>query len=558
MTTTVDLKLTGAQVLNVFSRQFEPLTLWITGGQIISNQLDANLEATKTIDLTGKWVVPGLIDAHVHMESALVSPSEFGQVVLNHGVTTIVTDPHELANVTGIDGITYLIQDARQTPLDVQFMLPSSVPCVPFDHNGATLSAADLADLYAYPEVNGLAEVMDYPGIVRHDADLLQKIQDARRHGDHVDGHAAGYSEAMLNQLAGAGIDTDHECVSVAEAEARLRAGMAVFLRQGSVENDLLNTIGAVTEANAHRFAFCTDDKTISDLVHEGSIDHNVRLAIQSGMRPALAYTLASYNAAQIHRLWNRGALSAGYLADLVVLDNPEAVTINRVMKNGQWVTAESVTKPLAFTQNTMHHHVQLADLQLPLHGQPVHVMTIEPNHITTGHDLAALPKTPNFEADLTNDLLKMVVVERHRRLGTVGLGLVHGFQLTSGAVATSIAHDAHNIVAFGTSDADILLAIQQITATNGGIAVVNQGQVLASMPLAIGGILSDQPYATVSQQLTSLTAAYQSLSTADPFDPFITLSFLTLPVIPTLKLTDQGLYDVERGQFIPLEVDEP
>lgn len=294
MTKTVEMVITGAQVLNVYTREFEATSLWIDHGRIISNLRDEPYIAAQHVDATGQWIVPGMIDAHVHMESSMVAPSELGKVLLQHGVTTIATDPHELANVAGIAGIQYLIDDARQTPLDVCFMLPSSVPCVPFDDNGATLHAADLRPLYQQSEVRGLAEVMDYGAVARGDTDTLAKISDAYAYGYHADGHAAGLNAHQLNVMRNAGLDTDHECMTVAEAQNRVRAGMAVFLREGTVERDVLPTIGAVTEANASRFAFCTDDKTISDLLTEGSIDYNVRLAMQSGMRPELAYTLAS------------------------------------------------------------------------------------------------------------------------------------------------------------------------------------------------------------------------------------------------------------------------
>ncbi|CAM3046557.1 adenine deaminase [Lactiplantibacillus plajomi] len=551
---TVDMVITGAQVLNVFTRKFELTSLWIDDGRIISNLTDEPYQARQTVDARGQWIVPGMIDAHVHMESSMVAPSELGKVLLRHGVTAIVTDPHELANVAGIAGIEYLIQDARQTPLDVFFMLPSSVPCVPFDDNGATLHAADLRPLYAEPEVRGLAEVMDYGAVARGDRDTLAKIHDAYANGGHADGHAAGLDPHQLTVMVNAGLDTDHECSTVKEALDRVRAGMRVFLREGTVERDVLATVGAVTTANADRFAFCTDDKTITDLMAEGSIDYNVKLAIQAGLQPALAYTLASYNAAQAHRLSDRGSLSAGQRADLVVLTDPANVTIAKTMKDGRWVTHEPVSTPLPFTATRVRHHATIADFKLPITTERVNVIGIQPNHIETDHLVKRLAPTANFEADVDQDVLKMVVVERHHDTGKVGVGLVHGFQMTHGAVAGTVAHDAHNIVAVGTSDAAIMRAIDQITRTNGGIAVADEQRVLATMPLAVGGLLSNGSYLQASQQLTALRTAYQQ-SCAQPvtFDPFITLSFLTLPVIPTLKLTARGLFDYEQFDFIPV-----
>jgi len=557
VTKTIAMVITGAQVLNVFTREFEATSLWIDQGRVISNLKTAPYQAREQVDATGKWIVPGMIDAHVHMESAMVAPSELGQVLLQHGVTAIATDPHELANVAGVDGIQYLIDDARQTPLDVFFMLPSSVPCVPFDDNGATLHAADLRPLYDQPEVRGLAEVMDYGAVARGDDDLMAKIQDANRCGYHADGHAAGLNAQQLMVMRQAGLDTDHECTTVSEALARVKAGMYVFLREGTVERDLRATIGAVTEANASRFAFCTDDKTIADLLTAGSIDYNVKLAIASGIRPALAYTMASYHAAQAHRLTDRGSLTPGQLADLVILDDLNQVKIQRTMKGGQWVAKTATTQPRPFTATKIRQRACLADLNLPLTTGRVHVIGVQPNHIETTPLIKSVPVVAGeFAADLNQDILKMVVVERHHQTGRVGVGLVHGFQLKHGAVASSIAHDSHNIVAVGTSDAAILRAIKQIAQTDGGIAVTDDQQVTTNLPLAIGGLLSTQPYRTVANQLAAIRTAYDGLCEQPlPFDPFITLSFLTLPVIPTLKLTDRGLFDYDSFAFIPVEL---
>lgn len=553
----VDMVITGAQVLNVFTREFEATSLWINDGHIISNLQDEPYTAKTTVDASGKWLVPGMIDAHVHMESSMVAPSELGKVLLKHGVTAIATDPHELANVAGVAGIQYLIDDARQTPLDVFFMLPSSVPCVPFDDNGATLHAADLRPLYNQPEVRGLAEVMDYGAVERGDQDILAKIRDANAHGYHADGHAAGLNPHQLNVMCNAGLDTDHECCTVEEALNRVKAGMYVFLREGTVERDVLATLGAVNEANASRFAFCTDDKTIADLMTEGSIDYNVKLAIQNGMRPALAYTLASYNAAQAHRLNDRGSLTAGQLADLVMLDDVDQVKISQTMKNGRWVAAESETKPLPFTATRIQQHATLADFKLPLTTGKVNVIGVQPNHIETDHLIKQVtPDNGEFQADLKQDILKMVVVERHHNTGKVGVGLVHGFQLKHGAVAGSVAHDAHNIVAVGTDDLAILRAINQITKTDGGIAVSDDEQILATMPLAIGGLLSAESYATAAEQLGTIKTAYNQIcDNPIQYDPFITLSFLTLPVIPTIKLTARGLFDYDTFDFTPVEI---
>lgn len=558
---TVAMVLTGARVLNVYTGEFEQTNLWLDQGKVVSRLPHPDLIARETVELTGQYVVPGFIDAHVHVESALVAPSEIGHILLQHGVTTIVADPHELANVAGVAGIEYMIKDARQTPLDIRYMLPSSVPCVPFDNNGATLHAADLAPLYQYPEVNGLAEVMDYGAVARDDADTMAKVRDAYAHGHHADGHAAGLTAEQIEIMRAHGMDTDHESATVADVLARVDAGMYVFLREGTVERDIANTIGAVTPRNADRFAFCTDDKTIGDLMGEGSIDHNIRLAIKYGLPAELAYTMAANNAARAHRLTDRGALIPGQLADLVVVSDLDQVDISRVMKSGEWVAgadkvATESTTPLPFTATQLHHHVQSSDLRLPLvSGADVHVIGVQPNHITTDHLHAHVtPQNGEFVPDVAHDLLKMVVVERHHDTGNVGVGIVHGFGIRSGAIASSVAHDAHNIVAVGTDDQAIMNAIAAITETDGGQSVATADGVVANLPLPIGGILSDQPFAVVARQMRALRAAYDQVSGGVDFDPFITLSFLTLPVIPTLKLTDQGLFDFDQFGFIPVE----
>lgn len=548
----------NGRILNVFSRQFESKTLWIDHGMIVASG-NAALEAVEIIDVHNAYIVPGMIDAHVHIESSMVAPSELGKVLLKKGITAIVTDPHEIANVCGVAGIKYMLDDAAQTPLDIFFMLPSSVPCTPFEHNGATLEAQDLYPLYQYKEVNGLAEVMDYPAVARRDPKMMRKIHDAQHLGYHVDGHGSGLNSAQLDVYRQVGIDTDHECTSAEDAQRRLTAGFYVFLREGSVERDLQHTIEIVNEGNAQRFALCTDDKLINDIVAEGSVDYCVRLAIAKGIRAETAYTMASYNAACAHKLDTLGALSTGYQADLLVVEDLQKAIVKKTMKRGRWV-AESSSAPLPFKRNTVRHHLKLSDLKLPLSNPYCNVIGIKPNHIVTEHLKQKVSCTNGFFVDdPQQDIAKMVVVERHHDLGTFGIGLVHGFSLQSGAIATTVAHDSHNIVAVGTDDASIYAAIEEITVCGGGIAVASQGSISACMPLKLAGLMSDKPYTEAARDLENIMNAYRKISNpqAVSFNPFITLSFLTLPVIPSLKLTDQGLYDFDQGKFIDVEIAE-
>ncbi|KRL75259.1 adenine deaminase [Secundilactobacillus paracollinoides DSM 15502 = JCM 11969] len=545
----------------MFNRTFELKTVGITNGVITQVEAPSvHLDADQYQDLSGNYLVPGFIDAHMHIESAMVAPSELGKVLLQHGETSIVADPHEIANVCGVPGINYMLRDAKQTPLDIFYMLPSSVPCTTISHNGASLPAVALKPLYQREGVHGLAEVMDYPAVESQQADTMQKIHDAQAAGYHADGHGAGLTYDQLQVFKRAGISNDHECTTLQEAQDRLNAGLNVFLREGSVERDLENTIGIVTEANAQRFSFCTDDKTISDILNEGAIDRNIRLAIKAGINPATAYTMASYNAAQAQQLTAKGAIVAGGDADLVVISDLAEVTIEKTMKAGQWIQmSESKTTP--FNRQTVHHHFKLKDLVLRLASETCNVIGVKPNHIETEHLQCEVPlENGEFTGDTIQDILKIVVVERHHELGTSSVGLVKGFSIKNGAVATTIAHDDHNIVAVGTDDASIYAAIMRITETNGGIAVAQNGTVIADMPLTIAGLMSDKPYAEAAADLNHLFEAYQVIADKQSlaFDPFITLSFLTLPVIPTIKMTDQGLYDFEQGTFIGITCREP
>ncbi|MBW1605116.1 adenine deaminase [Lactobacillus sp. Sy-1] len=554
---TVDLLVQGANILNVFARRFEPNQLWIDHGRIVATG-DQPLTAKKTYDAEQQYVVPGFIDSHVHVESSLVVPSELAKVILPKGTTTIFTDPHEIANVVGIPGVQYMINDARQTPLSVNVMLPSSVPATPFENNGATLDADSLRPLYDEPEVKGLAEVMDYPAVLNREPGIMQKINDALSLGYQVDGHGAGFTRTMLDTYRQVGINTDHESVDMQQIKDRLAEGFNIFLREGTVERDLLNTIPVVNEGNAHQFSFCTDDKFVNTILEEGGIDHCIRLAIQSGIRPETAYTMASYNAAIAHRITNLGSLATNAVADLIVIGDPYKVDIQRVMKDGKFITeADLQTKPLKFSANTMHHHVNKTDLVLPLKGEhPIcNVIGIQNNHIETDHLIQEVPVADgHFIADLDHDVLKMVVVERHHDLGTVGVGLVHGFNLKAGAVATTIAHDSHNLVVVGTNDDAIYRAIQEVTEVGGGISVVDDQKPLATMPLSVAGLMSSQDWKSASAGLTAVTKAYHQISEPIDFNPFITLSFLTLTVIPTIKLTDQGLYDFANQKFIHVQ----
>ncbi|MBC1359716.1 adenine deaminase [Listeria booriae] len=556
-----DVVIKNGRIVNVFSGEIYDGDVAIKSGYIVG--IGEFNEAAEMIDANGQFIVPGFIDAHVHVESAMVPPSEFARVLLPNGVTTIVTDPHEIANVAGAKGIEFMLDDAATSPLDMYVMLPSSVPATPFEHNGATLAASDLRPLYQHEKVIGLAEVMDFPSVAAGHADMLQKIVDAEKHGGRIDGHGAGLSKADLNNYLAVGIRTDHESTTADEAMDRLRAGMFVMLREGTVGRDLLQTLPAVTAKNSHRFCFCTDDKLIDDLLEEGSINYNVRLAIANGIDPVTAIQMATINAATCHKLPRIGAVAAGYQADILFLRDLETVTITKVMKRGQVVVADGIREEFRFEKTevpfgspAIRHTLTLADLELRLASEKANVIGMQPNSLFTEHLVEQIVARDGvFQVSTENDQLKMVVVERHKGTGCVGVGIVKGFGIQHGAIATTVAHDSHNIVAVGSSDADIMLAIRHITELGGGIAVVHDGKVAADLALPIAGLLSVEPYEQIQKRLELLNHAFHDISAAEGFDPFLTLSFLTLPVIPQLKLTDQGLFDFSRFGFIEVGV---
>ncbi len=548
----VDLKITSQHVLNVFTRTFEPNILWINQGKIVATGEQEDFTANQTLDYSDKYLVPGFIDAHVHIESSLVRPSEFGKVLLQQGTTSIFADPHEIANVYGTRGIDFMLEDAKKTQLNTFIMLPSCVPCTSFEHNYEKLDAKKLRSYYQTPNVCGLAEIMDYPAVASKDADMLEKINDCLANHRQIDGHGAGLNRQQLDIFQQNHITTDHECSTPEQALERIKLGFYVFLREGTVERDLENIINVVNESNAQRFAFCTDDKLISSLLEEGGINYCIKLAIQHGIRPETAYTMASYNAANAHHLSNLGALSSSFNADIVVLDDYQNVSIHSVIKDGEIINSTESHASNANCPSSMNFSITPNQLELKMQSSKANIIGVIPNHIDTKHLIEDVTVENNlFVPDTSKDQLKIVVVERHHHLNTVGVGIVKGFKLQQGAIASTIAHDSHNLIAVGTNDQAILNAILHLKEIDGGITVFDDQKELASMPLSIGGLMSDKPYQEANTDLKNVQDAYRSISQEIKFDPFITLSFLALPVIPTLKITDQGLYDFDQQKFI-------
>jgi adenine deaminase len=558
-----DIVIKNGKIMDVYNHEWIYEDIAITDGVIVGL---GQYEGEETIDAEGQIIVPGFIDGHVHIESSMVTPIEFAKAVLPNGVTTIITDPHEIANVSGQEGIKFMIEQARQTPLNIHFMLPSSVPAASFERSGAVLRAADLKPFYEEKEVLGLAEVMDYVSVEQGEADMVNKLLDARSAGKRIDGHLAGLSTDLINIYRTALVLTDHEVTTKEEALDRIRRGMYVMMREGSVAKNTLKVLPAVNEKNARRFFFCTDDKHVDDLLSEGSVNHQVKMAIQAGLDPFLAYQLGSLNAAECYGLDTKGAIAPGFDADLLFISDVENVTVTKTMVKGQTVAEDNkavgqaqvhtlTPDPALLDSVNLAAPLSEQDFHMPINPQQqMNVIQIIPNQLETRLVSVPAPEAHIFQPDIELDLLKIAVVERHKGLKETGLGIVKGFGLKSGAIATTISHDSHNIIAVGTNDADIAAAVNKLQEIGGGLTVIKDGEELHSVPLPIAGLLSDQSAELVNQSLMTLHEKLSFIGFKDRFNPFLTLSFLALPVIPDIKMTTTGLFDVKSFQHIALQ----
>ncbi|MED3561940.1 adenine deaminase [Bacillus xiapuensis] len=556
-----DLVIKNGKIIDVFNQEIIAGDLAIKDGLFVGI---GDYEGIEIIDAGNRYICPGFIDAHVHIESSMVTPTEFAKAVLPHGVTTVIADPHEIANVSGIQGIQFMLDNSENLPLDVKIMLPSCVPATPFENSGAELLAEDLKDFYQHERVLGLAEVMDYPSLQNADDHIMDKILQTNEHKRPIDGHLAGLDKTAINIYRTAGIRTDHECTTATEALDRIRRGMYVMIREGSAAKNLTALIPAVNQHNARRFMFCTDDKHLDEIVEEGSIDHHVRMAIREGMSPLLAIQIASLNAAECYGLHQKGAIAPGYKADFLLLDDLETVNISEVYVSGKLTGRNGIYAgdslkaydPEETLTKTVHiPEILEKDFQIPI-GETIsaNVIGIIPNSIVTKKlEEKVQVIDGNFVPSLEKDQLKLAVVERHKNTGNIGLGIVKGFGFTNGAIATTIAHDSHNIVAVGANDRDLLAAIREIKELNGGCVVIKDGKVIAALSLPIGGLMSEKSFLTIHQKLKKINEALVQIGFNGNYNPFLTLSFLTLPVIPELKLTDLGLFDV--GTFQHIEV---
>lgn len=544
-----DLVLKNAKYLNVFSNEF------LCGDIAVANGLIAGVgkyDGKTEIDVSGKLVLPGFIDAHIHLESSMVTPAEFAKAVVAHGTTTVITDPHEITNVMGIDGVEYMIQASQNLPIDVHFMMPSCVPATEIDESGAELDCKDI-DLYLdNKKVLGLAEMMNYVGVINGDKNVLSKIVTSQAHHKKIDGHAPELSGNDLNAYIAAGVYSDHECSTFENALEKLRKGQFIMIREGTAAHNLKALMPLLTQQYYSRCMFATDDKHPSDLLHGGHIDYIVKQALKNGADPIVALKTATHHAARYFLLNNKGAIASGYLADIVVVDNLEDFNVETVFKRGKLVfdgevkdfSAPTVDEKLAEKCFDTFHLDNVTPSSFKVDGKLGLIGLV-------GGELLTRNLGTADKIDVENDILKIACIERHKGTNHIGVGYVKGYSLKSGAVATSVAHDSHNIITVGCNDDDIAVAVNAIKDSKGGIAVVENGKIKALLELPIAGLMSDEPLTTVNEKLENAKSSAYELGADKSIDPFMTLSFLSLPVIPSLRITTKGVFDAENWKML-------
>lgn len=544
-----DLVLKNAKYLNVFSNEF------LCGDIAVANGLIAGVgkyDGKTEIDVSGKLVLPGFIDAHIHLESSMVTPAEFAKAVVAHGTTTVITDPHEITNVMGIDGVEYMIQASQNLPIDVHFMMPSCVPATEIDESSAELDCKDI-DLYLdNKKVLGLAEMMNYVGVINGDKNVLSKIVTSQAHHKKIDGHAPELSGNDLNAYIAAGVYSDHECSTFENALEKLRKGQFIMIREGTAAHNLKALMPLLTQQYYSRCMFATDDKHPSDLLYGGHIDYIVKQALKNGADPIVALKTATHHAARYFLLNNKGAIASGYLADIVVVDNLEDFNVETVFKCGKLVfdgevkdfSAPTVDEKLAEKCFDTFHLDSVTPSSFKIDGKLGLIGLV-------GGELLTRNLGTADKIDVENDILKIACIERHKGTNHIGVGYVKGYSLKSGAVATSVAHDSHNIITVGCNDDDIAVAVNAIKDSKGGIAVVENGKIKALLELPIAGLMSDEPLTTVNEKLENAKLSAYELGADKSIDPFMTLSFLSLPVIPSLRITTKGVFDAENWKML-------
>ena len=560
-----ELRIENVQIVDVLSGEIRKGTVCVGAGRVLGF---SEMEAREVVDGQGAYLIPGLIDGHVHIESSMLCPTRFAELILPFGTTTVVADPHEIANVKGMDGLRYMLEASRELPLSVRVMLSSCVPALPVEDSGAVLEAADLAPLLADPDVGGLAEMMNVPGLLGGAPDVLEKIAVAQASGKVIDGHAPMLSGAGLDAYAALGVNTDHECTTPEELQERVARGMYVLMREGSAGREVKKLLPGVTPANQRRCLFCTDDRQPADILERGHINGILRLAVENGLAPVDAVRMATLNAAECYGLRDRGAIAPGLRADLVLVKDLKEFDVLACWAGGELVARNGkMARSLAMLDpGVLKSSVNLA----PLPAKPftvnvpsgrARVIGLLEHSLITECRVQDVAVREDGEVVLADNpgLLKIAVIERHHATGKMGVGLLDAqYGLKGGAIATTIAHDSHNIVVAGDDEDDMLLAVREMERIGGGIVMVSGGRVLAELPLPIGGLMSDEPAEAVANRLRELLKlAHEHYHIWEGADAFMTLSFLALPVIPHFKITARGLFDMGTFSFVDVDAEK-
>lgn len=559
-----DLVIRNSRIIDVYNSSIiEGKDIAIADGHIAGIGC---YDGDNVVDAEGKYAVPGFIDGHIHIESSYVTPEEFGKMLVPFGTTTIIADPHEIVNVCGMAGMNYMLDSAKGTKLDIKYMLPSCVPATPFENSGAIIDSTAMIEPLKNSQILGLGEFMDYPGVVKADDEVIEKIMTAKNADKLIDGHSPGLSGHELNAYSVAGIHTDHECSTIEEMNERISCGLYVLMREGSACHDLRMLVKGVTTANSRRCLLCSDDRQPKTIFETGHMDNHLRICVEEGLDPIMAIQMAGLNASECFGLKDRGAIAPGLRADIALLDDLKEFRADRVFILGEEVARKGKYLPqvehqdISTVKSTFNvKDFSLEKLRMKLKTNHVNIIDILPDGVLTakGNAVIRLNEESEFVYDPAADIVKIAVIERHKNTGNVALGLIRGYGIKKGAVAISIAHDSHNIIAIGTNDEDMAFAVENLIKQEGGIILVQEQAVISSLPLVIGGLMSDQSSELVNEKLTEIhEVAHEQLGISKDVEPIMTLCFMSLAVIPEIKITDMGLFDVTSFSFIPIEAE--
>lgn len=559
-----DMVIKNCKIVDVYSGRI------IEGNIAICGNLIAGIgdyEGIEVIDAHGKYAAPGFIDSHIHIESSYVSPEELGKMIVPHGGTCIVADPHEIVNVCGIKGLDYMMEAAKNTALDIKYMIPSCVPCTPFENAGAVIDADKIKEPVTRDNILGLGEFMNFPGVVNGDSDVIDKILVAKEEDKFIDGHSPGILKHDLNAYVSVGIRTDHECSTVEEMNDRISRGVYVLLREGSACHDLRTLIKGVTPENSRRCLLCSDDRQPKTMLSLGHLDNHLRICVEEGIDPITAIRMATLNAAECYGLKDRGGIAPGLRADIVLMEDLKDFKVTNVFIKGQEVARDGkylldIKKTsIDSVRGSMHiKDFSAAKLKTHLKSDRVYIIDILPGGVVTKKsiDRIKIDENGEFIFDKSKDIVKVAVIERHKNTGNVAVGFLRGYGLNCGTVALSVAHDSHNIIVVGTTDEEMEFAVKKLIEQEGGVILVKDKKVIESMPMPIAGLMSDKDGAWVDKKLVSIhDVAYEQLGIHREVEPVMTLCFMSLIVIPEIKLTDRGLFDVTKFQFIDVEVQD-